>query len=70
MANSPAPALVLRSGDRDELAAWTRSTSIRAGMAMRARIFLLASEGVANARIAVEVGSVRDSVCEAWRFRQ
>lgn len=66
MANSPAAALALRDGDRDELASWTRSTAIRAGLAMRARIVLLASDGVANARIAVEVGTTTTSV---WKWR-
>ena len=67
MANSPAPALALRDGDRAELMAWTRSTAIRAGLAQRARIVLLASEGVANARIAVEVGTTTTSV---WKWRK
>ena len=66
MANSPAPALVLLDGDRDELASWTRSTAIRAGLALRARVVLLASEGVANARIAAEVGTTTTSV---WKWR-
>ncbi|HEY5223842.1 MAG TPA: IS630 family transposase [Microbacteriaceae bacterium] len=66
MANSPAPALRLFDGDRDELASWTRSTAIRAGLAQRARIVLLASEGFANARIAVEVGTTTTSV---WKWR-
>ena len=66
MANSPAPALALREGDRDELVSWTRSTAIRAGLAMRARIVLLASEGLANARIASEVGTTTTSV---WKWR-
>ena len=48
MANSPAPPLALRDGDRDELVSWTRSTAIRSGLAMRARIVLLASDGPAN----------------------
>jgi len=66
MANSPAAALVLRDGDRAELASWTRSTVIRAGLAMRARIVLLAADGVANARIAAEVGTTTTSV---WKWR-
>lgn len=66
MANSPAPALVLWDGDQDELASWTRSTAIRAGLAQRARIVLLAAEGVANARIAAEVGTTTVSV---WKWR-
>lgn len=68
MANSPAPALVLRDGDRDVLMSWTRSTTIRAGLSARARIVLLAAEGVANARIAVEVGTTTTSVWK-WRSR-
>ena len=68
MANFPAPALVLRDGDRDELVSWTRSTTIRAGFAVRARIVLLASEGVANVRIAAEVGTTPTSVWK-WRSR-
>lgn len=66
MANSPAPALTLRDGDRDELASWTRSTTIRTGLAMRARIVLLASDRVTNSRIAVEVGTTTASV---WKWR-
>jgi transposase len=66
MANSPAAALALRDGDRETLASWTRSTSIRAGLGMRARIVLLASEGIANARIAAEVGTTTTSV---WKWR-
>ena len=66
MANSPAVALRLFDGDRDELMSWTRSTSIRAGLARRARIVLLASEGLANTRIAVEVGTTTTSV---WKWR-
>ena len=66
MANSPAAALVLRDGDLDELASWTRSTTIRAGLAQRAKIVLLASQGVANARIAAELGTTATSV---WKWR-
>ena len=66
MANSPAAALVLRDGDLDELASWTRSTAIRAGLAQRAKIVLLASQGVANARIAAELGTTATSV---WKWR-
>lgn len=52
MANRPAPALVLRDGDRDELEHWTRSDRFGAAAAKRARIVLLAAEGEANTRIA------------------
>ena len=44
-----------------------RSTSIRAGLAQRARIVLLASQGVANTRIAAEVGTTTTSV---WKWRK
>ena len=45
MANRPAAPLLLREGDRDELDQLVRSTSVRAGVARRARIVLLAVEG-------------------------
>ena len=44
--------LVLRLGDRELLESWTRSSSIRAGLAQRARIVLLAADGVSNTEIA------------------
>ena len=37
--------LGLRDGDRDVLTGMVRSTSIRAGLAARARIVLLAADG-------------------------
>jgi hypothetical protein len=52
MANRPAPALALRPGDREELERWTRASTVRAAAAKRARIVLLAADGVANTRIA------------------
>ena len=68
MVNSPAPALLLWEGGRDELLSWTRSTMSRAGLAARARIVLLASEDMANSRIAAEVGTTTTSVWK-WRSR-
>ena len=56
MANRPAPALGLREGDREELARLTRSSSVRAGLAQRARIVLLAADGVSNTAIAAGCG--------------
>jgi transposase len=67
VANSPAPALVLRDGDGEVLGSWVRSTSLRAGLVQRARIVLLASQGLANARIAAEVGTTTTSV---WKWRK
>src|SRR5215210_516013 len=40
--------LGLRPGDRELLTSWTRSSSVRAGLAQRARIVLLAADGVAR----------------------
>ena len=68
MANRPAPALVLRDGDREELARITRSTSVRAGLAQRARIVLAAADGEANERIAAKVGVSKVTVL-TWRNR-
>ena len=64
----PAPALGLRDGDRDRLSAWTRASSVRAGLAQRARIVLLAAEGLSNTEIAARVGVSRQTVV-SWRAR-
>ena len=68
MANRAAPALGLREGDREELTRWTRSSSIRAGLAQRARIVLLAAEGVSNTAIAERLWVSRPTVI-GWRDR-
>lgn len=68
MAHPPAPALVLRDGDESVLTGWLRSSSVRAGLAQRARIVLLAADGVANVRIAQLVG-VSVPTVTAWRNR-
>jgi hypothetical protein len=60
--------LGLRPGDRDLLESWTRSSSIRAGLAQRARIVLLAADGVSNTEIAERVGVSRPTVI-GWRDR-
>jgi hypothetical protein len=59
MANRAAAALGLRDGDRERLVSLTRSSSVRAGLAQRARIVLLAAEGVSNTAIAAKVGVTR-----------
>ncbi len=61
-----APALVLRDGDREELERWTRSATVPAAAAKRARIVLLAAEGVANSRIAELVHASLPTVLQ-WR---
>ena len=60
--------LGLRDGDRELLESWTRSSAIRAGLAQRARIVLLAADGVSNSEIAVRVGVARQTVI-SWRDR-
>jgi transposase len=68
MANPAAPALVLRDGDREELERLTRSSTAPAAMAQRARIVLLAADGVANDQIVELVGCGRQKVM-TWRRR-
>jgi len=60
--------LALRAGDRAKLERMTRSSTGPAGMAQRARIVLLAAEGVANYVIAERVGVTRPTV-NLWRSR-
>ncbi|SDP36570.1 Winged helix-turn helix [Nakamurella panacisegetis] len=62
------PALVLRDGERKQLESWVRSSSVRAGLAQRARIVLLAADGVSNTEIAERVGVSRPTVT-GWRAR-
>lgn len=68
MANRPAPALVLRDGDREKLEGWLRSRSVRAGLVKRARIVLLAADGETNQEIAARVDASRTTVIQ-WRNR-
>jgi len=68
MANHTAPALLLRAGDQQKLQKLVRSTSGPWGLASRARVVLLASEGVANYEIAGVVGMSRPTV-NRWRAR-
>jgi transposase len=65
---SVAAPLVLREGDRPRLEAVLRSSSIRAGLALRARIVLLAADGLPNAEIARRTGASRPTVVD-WRAR-
>jgi transposase len=60
--------LGLRDGDREELRGWVRSSTISAGLAQRARIVLLAADGLANTEIAERVGVSRPTVI-GWRAR-
>jgi transposase len=60
MPAAAAPALALPDGDRERLTGWMRSSSLRAGLAQRARIMLLAADG--------RVGVSRPTVID-WRAR-
>ena len=65
---SLAPALVLREGDRDRLDELARLPSVPSGLAKRARMMLLAADGMPNAQIARTVGVSRPTVI-GWRDR-
>ena len=64
---SVAAPLVLREGDQSRLESLTRSSSVRAGLAVRARIVLLAAQGLPNAEIARRTGTSRPTVVD-WRL--
>lgn len=68
MVNRPAAPLALREGDHQLLVAMTRSPTVQAGLAQRARILLLAAEGHSNTAIADRVGVSRPTVL-VWRQR-
>jgi transposase len=65
---SSAPALALRDGDRQKLADLARLPSVPSGLAKRARMVLLAADGMPNAEIARRVGVSRPTVI-GWRDR-
>lgn len=54
--------------DRDVLVSWTRSSSIRAGLAQRARVVLLAADGLGTAEIVRRVGLSKPAVI-GWKRR-
>ena len=68
MANAPAPAIALRDGDDVELDRILRSTTVSAGLVIRARIVSLAAQGVSNARIRELTGASSATVVK-WRTR-
>ena len=55
-------------GDREVLESWTRSPSLRAGLAQRARIVLLAADGVPVKDIVERVGASKPTVI-GWKKR-
>ena len=60
--------LEVRGKDESTLRSWVRASGIRAGLAQRARIVLLAGEGHSNTEIATRVGVSRPTVIH-WRDR-
>src|SRR5947209_10247643 len=60
--------VVLRDGDRERLSGLLRASTAPAGLVQRARIVLLAAEGVTNTEIAARVGATRQTVV-TWRKR-
>src|SRR4029453_3240568 len=54
--------------DRELLLSWTRSPSIRAGLAQRARVVLLAADGVGTTEIVRRVGLSKPAVI-GWKRR-
>jgi transposase len=59
---------VLSDEGHAELTRWLRSSSIRSSLARRARIVLLAADGLSNVDIARRVGGSRQTVLD-WRKR-
>src|SRR4029450_2464090 len=58
----------LTHGDREELLSWTRSPSLKAGLAQRARVVLLAADGVGTGEIVRRVGLSKPAVI-GWKRR-
>ena len=58
----------LSARDREVLLSWTRSPSIQAGLAQRARVVLLAADGVGTAEIVRRVGLSKPAVI-GWKRR-
>jgi hypothetical protein len=54
--------------DREVLASWVRSPSIRAGLARRARIVLLAADGIGTNEIVRRTGASKPTVI-LWKRR-
>jgi transposase len=63
-----APPLAIPPEDLRTLDQWSRSSSIRAALAERAKILLLAAQGLSNTEIAHQVGCSRPTVI-LWRQR-
>lgn len=68
MVNRVAEAVVLVDGDRDRLEQLIRASTTPVGIARRARICVLSSDGIAKARVAEVVGVSRPTV-DKWLNR-
>jgi len=64
----PLPALILTAEEQGELAGFAASRSLPHGLVARARLVLLASEGLANNDIAAQLGWSKQTVSK-WRQR-
>jgi transposase len=64
----PSPVLELSDEDRATLRSWTRSRTLSAGRAERARIVLAVAEGAGTTTVARQVGVSRPTVIK-WRDR-
>jgi transposase len=68
MPNPVAVAVALDAGERAQLERWTRRRSSAQALAQRARIVLLAADGLKNTEIAAELGITRGMAAK-WRAR-
>lgn len=66
--SAPAPALVISPEQREVLETWTRSRILPHRMVQRARLVLMAADGIANEVIAARLGISKDKVIR-WRRR-
>ena len=66
--NNPAAPLPLSHADRDVLTKWARSESAPYRVVTRAKVLLMAGDGVANSHIATILGISRPTVLN-WRAR-
>ena len=65
---SSAVQILLTSAEKEQLLSWSRSRTLPASLARRARIVLLAAEGLQNLEISQKVGLNRLDVGK-WRRR-
>ena len=68
MPNPVAAAVVLDDDEREQLERWTRRRTSAQALAQRARIVLLAADGLKNTQIADELGITRGMAAK-WRAR-